>query len=322
MTEQIDNGGILCTSQTTCPQCASAGVVLHASLTDLLFKAPGTWTIRRCTSVSCGLGWVDPVPITDQLGKLYSSYYTHSGDDTSFRSVGLKRSLKTLAGFVLFWKRAAFWTDDVHLQGMKPGALLDIGCGNGSFLAAAAQRGWDAHGIDFDADAVAAARQRPGVKVWVGGLLEQNFPAESFDAITLNNVIEHLPNPRETIAECRRLLKPAGRLVVITPNLDSLGHQTFQEHWRGLEPPRHLFMFTPTTLRSLARREGFQKISAFSAPGAVETMFAGSAEVARLDGRGSKVPDMATLATLAKRERALCLLGFPRGEWSVLVAHA
>ena len=241
----IDNAGVACTPRPACIGCGKPGDLLHAGLTDTLFTAPGVWSLRRC--VACGLGWLDPQPRASEIGKFYAGYWTHDAADpiaaAPHGSGGLRRAIKAVLATLLFWRSVTFRGGLMHLQGLAPGRLLDVGCGNGQFLATAAAVGWNATGIDFDEQAVAAARRLPGVRAEVGDLMDQAFPAAAFDAIVLNNVIEHVPDPVATFAECARLLRPGGRLVMITPNLDALGHRAFGPDWRGLEPPRHLHVF-------------------------------------------------------------------------------
>jgi SAM-dependent methyltransferase len=75
----------------------------------------------------------------------------------------------------------------------------------------------------------------------------------------MGHVLEHVPDPRALLAECRRIIKPGGRLVSITPNVSSWGHQIFGPHWLGLDPPRHLHLFTPASLRRLAQDTGWPR---------------------------------------------------------------
>lgn len=84
------------------------------------------------------------------------------------------------------------------------------------------------------------------------------FPDNAFDAITMNHVIEHLYDPITTLEECRRVLKPVGKLVIVTPNIESLGARLFGEVWRGLEIPRHLYLFSPSTLQMCAEKAGLK----------------------------------------------------------------
>lgn len=112
------------------------------------------------------------------------------------------------------------------------------------------------------------------------------------------------------------MLKSGGRLVMITPNIASTGHRLFGQDWRGLEVPRHLYLYTPKALARLARGAGFRRIHAFASPGAVEMMLDASAEIAT---RGGRTPPSG-LADIARREKFKALLGGSSGEWAVLLA--
>jgi 2-polyprenyl-3-methyl-5-hydroxy-6-metoxy-1,4-benzoquinol methylase len=107
---------------------------------------------------------------------------------------------------------------------------------------------------------VATARET-GAEVREGLLEADTFPPASFDAVTLSHVIEHLPDPAETLAICHRLLKPGGVLWIATPNLESRGHARFGPAWRGLEPPRHLAIFTRRALTGLLERLGYEIVA-------------------------------------------------------------
>ena len=320
MSEGLDE--ILTEPQPRCACCGGAGTILHRDLVDGLLGVPGRWTMRRCDDPSCGLGWLDPQPRKDQIWKLYRDYYTHGEAGTGegppsdiYRSKGAKALLKRLLAALFFWKRPVFATDLMHLQGVRPGRLLEVGCGGGSFLLAAANAGWSAHGIDFDEKAVAAANARPGVQAEVADLLDRNYPDGAFDAVVMSNVVEHLPDPAAVFAECRRILSPVGRVVMITPNIDALGHDLMGPYWRGLEPPRHLFLYNVLTLRRFARAAGFGKVLAFSSPG--QGMIEASNDIARQAGAPERQQDPKRVRreTLVQR-----LLGRAKGEWVVLVA--
>jgi len=146
------------------------------------------------------------------------------------------------------------------LPAVPQGRLLDVGCGSGEWLLEMRQRGWTVEGFDFDDSAVKLARQK-GLKVECGSLEDRNYPADCFDAVTLNHVIEHVPDPVRTLAECARILKPEGKLVLFTPNNSSLGHLLFREGWRGLEPPRHLHIFSMKSLRRTLTAAGFHEMT-------------------------------------------------------------
>ena len=146
------------------------------------------------------------------------------------------------------------------LSAIPAGRLLDVGCGSGEWLLEMRDRGWPVQGIDFDENAVNVAKSR-GLQVECGSLEQHGLPADFFDAITLSHVIEHVPDPFQTLRECTRVLKPGGRLVLFTPNCGSLGHRFFKNHWRGLEPPRHLHLFSMPAMHTILGAVGLCNVS-------------------------------------------------------------
>lgn len=323
----VVNGGIVASPAPACINCGAQGRVIHQDVRDSEFGIPGSWSIRQCPTHGCHLCWIDPRPRDEELGKLYQNYWTHAAQDDGSPLVATveapRRSrelAKRLLATVFFWRRDGFLSDDYYFSKQPVGRLLDVGCGNGDFIARMAVKGWQVVGIDFDEAAVRNARRYPGVDARVGDLLSQRFDTASFDAILLSNVIEHLPNPAEVFAECFRLLRPDGRLVMITPNTEALGHQRFGRFWRGLEAPRHLVIFNCPVLRQFAKRAGFSRIRSFSTPGSVAAtgyIVAGSQFAANAAG---ETPPATSPRRLMLLERVLDTLGIKRGEWSVLIA--
>jgi SAM-dependent methyltransferase len=95
------------------------------------------------------------------------------------------------------------------------------------------------------------------VTVVQAGLPCTTLPPESFDVVTLSHVIEHLHDPRPALREIHRLLAPGGLVMITTPNLDAYGLEVFGRCWRGLEPPRHLVLYTSRSLGGLLSDAGF-----------------------------------------------------------------
>ena len=152
-------------------------------------------------------------------------------------------------------RRFDTFTGFFHFPG--PGArVLDIGCGNGSFLWQMRSLGWEVRGVEPDPQSAAYARAA-GLDVRDGLLQHQSLPEGYFDGITMNHVIEHLHDPMDTLRRCWKLLKPGGQITVTTPNLGSRGHQIFGADWLALDPPRHLVLFTEASLRGAMEHCGF-----------------------------------------------------------------
>lgn len=295
-------------SRPDCYLCGAPGVRAYGDLLDLLCGAAGAWSISRCSNRSCGLMWLDPMPVEADLGTLYRRYHTHGASVAPPLTVARRvyRRLKDgyLAGRYGYSREAMPVVQRLlgqllslhpgrradadfgvkHLTARPGGALLEVGCGGGESLRQMEALGWVAEGVDFDPAAVRNA-QAQGVRVRLGDVSRQAYPAESFEAVVLSHVIEHLPDPVSTLRECRRVLKKGGRLVVITPNTGSWGHRLFGPHWRGLEPPRHLFLFNRQTLTAVAHRSGFPEARVWAAPRAREILAESRRLKAAAEGR-------------------------------------
>jgi SAM-dependent methyltransferase len=138
-----------------------------------------------------------------------------------------------------------------------PGRALDIGCGQGTFLRLLKREGWECHGTELTEKSASRASGF-GIPVSVGEIEENQFPPYSFDLITLWHVLEHLPEPPKTLKILTRLLKKGGILAISTPNIDSLQAEVGRGQWFHLDPPRHLYLFSPRTLEQMMESLRFQ----------------------------------------------------------------
>lgn len=144
------------------------------------------------------------------------------------------------------------------LNGAGKGTLLDIGCGDGEFLSLMRDAGWDVIGIEPDPVAARRAEHAHSVRVIAGDLQDARIADASVDAVTMSHVIEHAADPLGMLRGCRRLLKPQGKIIVVTPNLAGWGSRAFRECWVHLDPPRHLYLFSPATLRRCCEAAGLR----------------------------------------------------------------
>ena len=261
-----------------CPVCASNRRQLaYPALTDQVFNcAPGEWNLYRCEG--CASAYLDPRPTPATIGLAYTSYYSHTpigsgkpGADSCLRRWRVSQRngflnkhygyhLQPAADFFPFMsprRQRRYDRYTGYLRYPEPGArVLDIGCGNGSFLSQMRSLGWEVCGVDPDPQAAKHAHSA-GLDVRMALSPRGLWPDRHFDAITMFHVIEHVHDPIRTLADCWELLKPGGQITIATPNFDACGREFFGQDWRGLEIPRHLVLFTEKSLWLAMEQRGF-----------------------------------------------------------------
>lgn len=322
-----------------CLLCGKRGGLLYSGLRDRLFNAPGDWHLLRCPN--CGLVWLSPRPVEDEFSKLYNTYYTHAGNGNSWRGRARNALLLTsldcnqkihgwrwkLAGQVLYslpFIREAARVSTMHLRRTMDGQLLDVGCGSGEFLSIMLQAGWRVIGIDQDAQAAEFARRQFGIPVHLGTIERGTIAEESVDVLTMRHVIEHLPHPDTTLGACWRALKTGGRLVVLTPNVDSLGHRFFRQYCVSLDPPRHLYLFSLKTLQNMVEQAGFRVETLRTSTRNAGPTWATSSEIRRKGKRQSSDATgwgMLTGIPFSLFEKAAHRISSRVGEELVLIAR-
>ena len=141
----------------------------------------------------------------------------------------------------------------------KSGKLLDIGCGPGFFLDEAKRRGWETRGADLSRWSRDYAKEHFNVEVFQGLLGDAHFPDRSFDVIVMNDVIEHLEDPKSVLREVRRILKNDGVIYISTPDIQSFLSRFLRAKWWGINK-YHLFYFSKKTIEKLFDEIGFKPL--------------------------------------------------------------
>jgi 2-polyprenyl-3-methyl-5-hydroxy-6-metoxy-1,4-benzoquinol methylase len=289
--EPLEERAIRVQAVPDCPVCGGVGSPHHRDLTDRLCGAPGRWSFHRC--VAEGNLWLNPRPIDEDLGLCYpAGYFTHGAASTGGRAKGgaarsakerLRRRILAGAygyshlsdggragdrlGSLLALVPPLRWEATHHMGAFMPtyqkhGRLLDVGCGNGHYLARMQAYGWEVAGIEIDAKAAEIARSERGLTVHNGPVEGAPFPAASFDVVTSQQVLEHIAEPHSFMKAISAYLRPGGHLVLATPNARSLGHRLFGTECYSLDPPRHLVLYTLSSIRQLVRQTaGLELIS-------------------------------------------------------------
>jgi SAM-dependent methyltransferase len=145
------------------------------------------------------------------------------------------------------------------------GRVLDVGSGFGFFLKSLQEEGYQPYGLEVSDYARQRAREYTAAPI-VGQTAERDFPFEPgfFDAVTMFDVIEHIEDYPSTLAECKRTLRPGGRILVMTPSGHSIARFLLGRHWSWHKDPTHVHMFTPGSLVSALRDAGFGDLEAFT----------------------------------------------------------
>lgn len=230
-------------------ESAAKSCILCGACERELLIENGSWKIYRCTL--CGLGSLDPHPTKEELATLYSREYfaTQYDEGVEPESPEFKKWLSLLEHRVRFFRAKK-----------RAGKLLDIGCGNGYFLALCRSTGYEVQGIDISKWASKYATQRLGLSITTGEIDDVNLPAHYFDIITMWHTLEHTPNPRHVMLKVKNWLKEDGILVVEVPNYEGTDARRYWKDWIGWQFPFHFYHFTPQTLKQLLGICGFRVV--------------------------------------------------------------
>jgi SAM-dependent methyltransferase len=233
-----------------CPLCGGSAYVAEATeVRDFEYDAPGTFAWMRCST--CGLIRLAPTPSSEGLAAAYPPHY-HGF---------VKPKSKLTQTLIQASRRRAAKGFARRLP--EGGTILDVGCSFGHLLSEVGRLGnYRLLGVEFGAEPAAEARRR-GIEVWQGDLTQVDIPKESVDVVTMQHVLEHVPDPVATLRKTHSILRPNGLVMGELPNFDSWDASLFGRYWGGGHAPRHLWHFTVTTLRRVLELTGFDSVSIF-----------------------------------------------------------
>lgn len=261
-------------SISNCPVCDAEGYIFLENCEDYNFGIAGTWSFKKCKQ--CKSLWIDPRPKQEYISLLYpeNGYFTDTEPQSQliasekflkrlilsiklgilehkFNYPGLFEKASIKLGFQLgklisffpaFCKWAGYTIRFIPYQ--HEGHLLEVGAGNGSFLLLMKELGWQVTGIEPDLKASQKAINL-GLNIVSCGVEETILESNTYDAIVLHHVIEHIAKPKLVIDKLVNALKPGGVLVSIAPNPTGIISSLFKSKWYELDSPRHLVLPSP-----------------------------------------------------------------------------
>jgi SAM-dependent methyltransferase len=248
------------TAGSTLVPCALCGSAQYRTVVDMAWRR-----ILRCAG--CGLVRADPFPSAEE--KLRAETYDYDQDVACPEVQDLFANYHRDYVEDPIIRRMRQHLDDLKHAVGAPGTLLDVGAATGIFMHLAREGGWEPTGVELCADRAAEAVKEFDLSIVVGTFEQQHFEGRHFDAISMLDVVEHVPDPLTMLRRAHALLRPGGAIFIAVPNQHCLltvlvntyarlGGPSAQKLLPRLYVPLHLHYFTPTTLTRLVTAAGFQ----------------------------------------------------------------
>jgi 2-polyprenyl-3-methyl-5-hydroxy-6-metoxy-1,4-benzoquinol methylase len=217
---------------------------------DWWFELEGNFAWQKCSQ--CGLLYLSPRPTQTKINDYYLSNYA-----------AYRPAIDDEKSSIMRWKRRRNLKGSIDVikhHHPTPGRVLDVGCATGNYLAELHNLGWEVTGVELNDEAATYAQQRFGINIFIGDLLESQFPENHFDVVTLWDVLEHTFDPLAIMNEIKRILKPNGLVAFSIPNPKSTWAKRFGAAWIGYDSPRHLYLFHNKSLALLLAQSGFDLV--------------------------------------------------------------
>ena len=233
---------------TSCPLCGSTEIEQKLIVTDFTVSKE-RFPITICHS--CTAMFTQDIPDASSIGPYYKSeeYISHTNTSKGL----INRLYQSVRKRTIRQKRKLI----ENVTGLKQGALLDLGSGTGVFASAMQKYGWKVTGLEPDPDARKVASEINGIDLEDTGRFYE-LPDHSFDAITLWHVLEHVHDLQGYMGKLKSLLKEKGRLCIAVPNYSSKDAVAYGEYWAAWDVPRHLYHFSPESMKKLVEKHGMR----------------------------------------------------------------
>lgn len=231
---------------TFCPACKATAVhkvlaVKDHTVSQALFE------VWHCDA--CSLRFTQDIPAEQAIGKYYQSenYISHTNTNKGL----VNRLYHIVRNYTLTGKKKLVQA----VAKRTTGSLLDVGAGVGAFAGFMRQHGWQVTGLEPDAETRSRALEQHRIALQDTSDLFK-LPPGHFDVITLWHVLEHVHRLHDYLDQLKTLLKPEGVLLIAVPNYTAHDAAFYQQYWAAYDVPRHLYHFSPASMRTLLNQHG------------------------------------------------------------------
>ena len=234
------------TKRVACICCGSL------SFSPVFLREDNTLVVR-CQE--CYLEFVNPLPTIEAMQENYQKEMIGNEIDAGFHSNYIIEREKRIRSFSKLYNSRLNLIESLY---PGKGDLLDIGCGAGFFLNSAKERGWNCHGLEILPEYIKYAKENFALEnIRLESLDEPlTYDKNTFDVITLWDLIEHLRNPLKSLKQINRVMKPGGLLVMWTPNVKNA--VLLKGNWVGYKNLQHLYFFSVDSLNTMLGKAGFK----------------------------------------------------------------
>lgn len=230
----------------SCPNCGGTNISKVLSVKDYTVSDEEfeIWECKNCTQ-----RFTQNIPEQQNIGKYYQSenYISHTDTSKGFiNNLYHKVRKRTLVQKKKLIEKAT---------GKHTGNILDVGAGTGAFLNTMKHANWNCTGIEPDKYAREKALELYGIHLQEANQI-YSLPPESFDAVTLWHVLEHVHELHKYAEQLKNLLLPDGKLFIAVPNYTSGDEKIYGQFWAAYDVPRHLYHFSPKAMEILLNAHG------------------------------------------------------------------